>query len=131
MTESVSRKSWGAIVGYGIVSWLVPMIVWFAMYTPETAPRNSNDSFESVIMILVVPITCLLAYRLFAQPAVVPTSGLIVGLIWVAINVALDFPTLVYGFGMGWSEYAVDVLQSYLAIPAITIAVAKSVRFRL
>lgn len=130
MTETSVRKGWGTIIGFGVVLWLVPFIVGFTMYTPEGTPRYSNDLFESVMMIVIVPLTCWLAYRLFAQSAAIPASGLIVGLIWVAINVALDIPTLVLGLGMGWSEYGIDVLLSYLAIPAITITVAKAARFR-
>lgn len=130
MTESATPKGWMKIFGYGVVLWLAPMIVGFAMFTPEGAPRFSDDFFESVMMIVIVPLECWLAYRLFAKPELVPASGLVVGLIWAAISIAFDIPTLVFGFGMSWQIYAVDVLLSYAAIPAITVAIAKAARAR-
>jgi hypothetical protein len=117
MTDGQGGQGWRTIVG-------------FMLFTPEGTPRFSDNFFESVMMIVLVPLACWLAYRLYTRPALVPASGLVVGLVWIAISIALDIPTLILGFGMPWSEYAVDVALSYPAVAAITVAVAKAARAR-
>ncbi|MBM3513496.1 MAG: hypothetical protein FJX59_07245 [Alphaproteobacteria bacterium] len=127
MAEPSSTSGWGKIVVYGFILWLVPFVVAFFLYTPEGTPRYSKDLFESVMMIVIVPLACLLAYRLFVSPARSPVSGLVVVIAWAAVSVALDLPTIVMTFDMTLSDYLIDVALSYLAIPAITIAIAKAV----
>ena len=110
--------------------WFVPFVVSLGLFTPEGTPRFSDNLFESIMVIVLVPLACLLAYRLFANDRPVPASGLTVGLVWIGCSFVCDVPTIILGFGMSWQDYAIDVLLSYLAIPAITIAVAKAVRYR-
>lgn len=82
------------------------------------------------MVIVIVPLACVLAFRLFANDRPVPASGSTVGLVWIGCRFVCDVPTIVLGFGINWQDYAIDVLLSYLAIPAITIAVAKVARYR-
>jgi hypothetical protein len=105
-------------------------VLSFALYTPDGQPRFSEDLFESVMAISLAGITSLLGYRLFSRGADVIASGLVVGVVWLAISVVFDLGMIVAAFAMPLDKYAVDVALSYLMIPAITTAIAKTARAR-
>ena len=130
MPDLASGPAWRRIIVYRLVLWFVPFVVSLGWITPEGRPRFSDNLFESRMVIVLVPLACVLAYRLFANDRPVPASGLTVGLVWYGCSFICDVPTIILGFGMSWRDYAIDVLLSYLAIPTITIAVAKAAHYR-
>jgi hypothetical protein len=115
---------------FGVVVWLVPFVISFGLYTPDGQPRFSEDLFESVMAVSLTGITAAMAYRLFKPTQSIGPSGFVVGLVWAVISIVLDIPTIVMGLGMAPSQYVVDVALTYLVIPAVTIAVAKTARAR-
>ena len=52
-------------------------------------------------------------------------EGLLLGLLWLTINLVLDVAVLVPMTGMSLREYAVQIGFGYLAIPVITLLVGK------
>jgi hypothetical protein len=130
MSDTAPATGWKTIIGYGVIVWLVPFVLSFALYTPDGQPRFSEDLFESVMAISLAGITSLLGYRLFSRGADVIASGLVVGVVWLAISVVFDLGMIVAAFAMPLDKYAVDVALSYLMIPAITTAIAKTARAR-
>jgi hypothetical protein len=128
MTESA--KPWRKIILFGVIVWAVPFVLSFLLFTPEGQPRFSEDLFESVMAISLATVTAYLAYRLFSPAPNIAASGLVVGVSWAAISIALDLAAIVAAFNMPLAQYAVDIALSYLMIPAITIAVAKTAKTR-
>jgi hypothetical protein len=128
MTEHA--KPWRKITLYGVAVWAVPFVLSLALFTPEGQPRFSEDLFESAMAVSLAGITSLMSYRLFKPSVSIGVSGLTVGLVWLAISVLIDIPTIILGLGMSPAQYAIDVALSYLLIPAITIAVGKTARAR-
>lgn len=52
-------------------------------------------------------------------------EGLLLGLLWLAMNLVLDVAVLVPMTGMSLRDYAVQIGFGYLAIPVITLLVGK------
>ena len=130
MSDASPAPTWRIISLFGVIVWLVPFSLSFLLYTPEGQPRFSEDVFESVMAVSLASITSYLSYRLFARASTIAASGLIVGVSWAAISVALDLAAIVTAFNMPLAQYAVDIALSYVMIPAITIAVAKTAKAR-
>ncbi|MDX2145290.1 MAG: hypothetical protein SFV19_18200 [Rhodospirillaceae bacterium] len=130
MSEPSATAPWRTIILFGVAVWFVPFVLSFLLYTPEGQPRFSEDLFESVMAVSLAGMTALLSYRLFSRAATVAASGLVVGLVWLGISVAFDLAAIVAAFDMPLPKYLVDVALSYLMIPAITVAVAKTARAR-
>jgi len=128
MTEHA--KPWRSIIVAGVIVWAVPFVLSFLLFTPDGQPRFSEDLFESVMAVSLAGTTSLMAYRLFRPSASIGVSGLVVGLVWMAISLTFDLLAIVLAFDMPLPKYIEDIALSYLLIPAITIAVAKTARAR-
>jgi uncharacterized membrane protein YjfL (UPF0719 family) len=50
--------------------------------------------------------------------------GLIVGIAWAAISIAIDLPFFLGVFHITPADYAADIALSYLAFPLITTGIA-------
>jgi hypothetical protein len=55
--------------------------------------------------------------------AVVQASGLVVGLLWLAINVGLDLLILVPLTKMSLPDYASEIALRYLVVPIMAVAI--------
>lgn len=114
------------IVVYGVVLWLVPFAIAFALF----AVRQSNRAlFESLIT--VIGVACAVAASLLffrTAKSVAWSSGLVVGFAWAAISVLIDLPIFLGIFGMTLPEYAADIALTYLAFPLITTGIAAAAR---
>ncbi|MGH7675163.1 MAG: hypothetical protein ACREMV_07810 [Gemmatimonadales bacterium] len=53
-------------------------------------------------------------------------EGLRLGLLWLAINVAIDAPLMLFGGPMHMTvgQYAADIAVTYLMMPVITTGIA-------
>lgn len=130
MSEIAHTTPWKKVIGFGVVVWLVPFVISLGLYTADGQPRFSEDLFESVMAVSLAATTAAMAYRLFKPMISIGTSGLVIGVVWAAISIGLDIPTIILSLGMAPMQYMVDVAMTYLMIPAITIAVGKTARAR-
>jgi hypothetical protein len=130
MSGMSAAATWRRIALFGFLVWLIPFVIAFFLFTPEGTPRVSQEFFDSVMAVSLAVVTAYFSYRLFAAAEDVAASGLMVGLAWLAVSVTLDMPTIVVMFETPLVEYALGVALSYLMIPAITVAVAKTARAR-
>lgn len=130
MSGTSTAATWRRIAMFGFLVWLIPFAIAFVLFTPEGTPRVSQEFFDSVMAVCLAAVTAYFSHRLFAPAEDIAASGLTVGLAWLAISVVLDMPTIVVMFKMPLPDYATGVALSYLMIPAITVAVAKTARAR-
>ena len=107
---------------YGLLIWGVPFAVSFAVFPFREGWRSL---FESVMAVTLATVATVLAYdHLRRLPAVGATTGLIAGLVWMAISIAIDLPLmLLQPIGMPLGEYLADIGLTYLMIPVITTGV--------
>jgi hypothetical protein len=107
--------------------WLLPFVVAFASFPLKESWRSL---FESIMALTVAAVTVLLALWYFRRaPQPTATEGLLLGLLWLAISVAIDLPLMLSPpISYTPQEYVADIGVTYLMIPVITsgTSIAKS-----
>jgi hypothetical protein len=114
---------------YGLIAWLVPFLVSIPFYTREGKLVIDIFLFKS-IMIVVGSITAailLVSYFKHVQVDYVK-QGIIVGVIWFALNILLDLIILLPMSGMSAADYFTQIGLRYLAIPTMSIAIGMVLR---
>ncbi len=109
---------------FGFLTWLIPFVVGFLFYSPEGQLLVGPLVFKS-IMVVAGSITGAFLLVLYFKKI---TSGylfegVVVGLVWLAINLLLDIVVLVPMSGMTIGNYFSQIGLSYLSIPTTSIAI--------
>ena len=106
----------------GFLSWLIPFAVSFLFYKPGGELVVPYSTFKSVIMVVGTISGCYLLFRYFRLiDSNFIMNGLIVGLLWFAINVILDAVILIPMMKTNFANYFMSIGLSYIAIPVISI----------
>ncbi len=107
---------------FGLLVWLVPFVVAFAIFPLRESHRAL---FESIMPVVVTAITVLLAVLYFRRVRANSVRvGLGLGVLWYAISVGIDLPLMLSPpIEMSVGEYFADVGLTYLIIPLATIGV--------
>ncbi len=117
--EDVERP--GRTVLYGGLIWLAAFAVSVLIYPLHETQR---PLFESIMPVTLAIITAGLGVDLLRRLTGVGwRQGLIVGLVWFVINVAIDAPLFLVGGPMRMTamDYIKDIGVTYLMIPIITL----------
>jgi len=114
-------KSWGKAIGIGALVWLIPFVIAFIIYFP--LHEASRPLFESIMAVAVSGTAVgfgLLYLRGINENFV--KEGVLVGILWFIMAVAIDAPLMLLGgpMQMSFSAYMVDIGVTYLCIPAVT-----------
>lgn len=110
------------LVGYGVLVWLIPFAVAFAAFSF----RESNRAlFESIMAVALAIVVTVLAHDLLRRLSVGQLrAGLIAGIVWMAISVAIDLPLMLPApVAMPLGAYLADIGLTYLMIPVITTGI--------
>ncbi|WP_407354970.1 hypothetical protein [Methanolobus sp. WCC5] len=111
------------MVLYGLIVWLVPFLVSFAFVDRQGNFIVDETFFKSIMVVTGALAGVVLAVGYFRY---VETNylneGIVLGLIWLVINLALDL-SMVYGgfFDMSVTQYFTDIGMRYLSMPIYTI----------
>lgn len=112
--------SWRKAVLFGFLIWVAAFAVAFAIFPIR---ESSRPLFESIMPVVLSAATVFFAHRYFRQVhRGFLREGLLLGLVWLGINVVIDLP-LMLGPGpmqMTPAEYAGDIGLTYVLIPIIT-----------
>jgi hypothetical protein len=121
---NASSKKYLKNILYGFLAWLIPFAASFFFYTREGQLTIDVFLFKS-IMIVVGSVSA--AFLLVSYFKAIDTNhlreGVIVGLAWFCINIALDLLVLVPMSGMSVYDYFAQIGLRYLVIPAMSITV--------
>jgi len=113
---------WKHGAGLGFLSWLLPFAVSFALYPVK---RVNAPLFESAMALVLIVVAAALARRYFRQGAPGAREALALGLLWLAINLVLDYPMFFYGpMQMTAGRYYSEIGSAYLLYPAFLTATA-------
>lgn len=117
---------WRRALVLGAFSWLIPFILGFATFPLK---QVSASLFETVmVLVLIVTAGMLLSHYFEGRPVSV-REALLVGLLWVAINLILDYPMFAYGpMKMSAARYYSEIGVAYLAFPAFAFGAARLAR---
>jgi uncharacterized membrane protein YpjA len=109
---------------YGFLAWLIPFVASFFFYTREGKLTIDIFLFKSIMIVVGSFSAAILLVSYFKKiKAGYFKEGIIVGLTWFGINIVLDLLILIPMSGMSIAEYFTKIGISYLAIPAMSIAV--------
>jgi hypothetical protein len=122
-TAGVGRSSLFRRVVFGFLLWLIVFAAAMAMYPWRVGNR---PLFESAIAVVLAAATVLLTTVYFRRtPNVRTRHGLVVGLVWAVMNIAIDLVAFSAGpMRMTPAEYFADIGVAYIMIPVLTSAMA-------
>mgnify|MGYP000903554764 FL=1 len=109
---------------FGFLIWLVPFIVGFLFYSPEGEIRIDPLAFKAIMTIVstITQAVLLVSYFRKIEKNYLPES-IMVGLIWISINIVLDILILIPMSKMTIGTYFTQIGMQYLTIPTISIAI--------
>ncbi len=116
----------GKTILFGFLIWLAAFVVAFLIFPIR---ESSRPLFESIMPVVVTSATALFAVIYFRGVREdYLREGLVLGCVWVAINVLIDMPLMLVGgpMKMTLGEYIADIGLTYLVIPAVTIGIGLS-----
>lgn len=108
-------------IGYGLIVWVVP----FVAAIPLLGLMETNPIFFKTIMIVVggiIGAVCTVLYFNKVEKDFLK-EGVILGLVWVAVNWLLDFGALLPLSKMPYGQYFAEIGLRYLVMLALTIPV--------
>ena len=107
----------------GLFSWLLPFAIAFVLFPV----RKSNAPLYATLMYLIVLLTAgLLLILHFLHRRVSMLEACLVGLLWLAINLALDYPLFSHGpMRMSAGSYYSEIGLVYLTFPAFSMLAAR------
>jgi hypothetical protein len=107
----------------GLLVWLLPFVVAFLVFPFRESWRAL---FESV-MAVSVTVTAVWFGLVYLRrlPVVAVQDGVLVGVLWWLMCVAIDLPLFSAGpMTMTLGDYMADIGLTYVSIPAVTIGLA-------
>ena len=111
----------------GLLVWLVPFAVAVCIFPLKENKRVLFESIMPVTLAAIVTASALLYFRKVPSPSL--REGLLLGLLWWAISLAIDLPLMLSPpIKMQPLEYAADIGLTYLMIPILTVGIAAARR---
>lgn len=115
---------------YGLLVWLIPFAVAFAVFPLR---ESNRPLFESIMPVALVAAVTGFAVRYFGGVTTAfLREGLRLGLLWLLISVAIDAPLMLFGGPMRMSvgDYVADIAVTYLVMPLITVGIGAALARR-
>ncbi len=106
---------------FGVLIWVTAFVAAFALFPIR---ESSRPLFESIMPVVLAAATVFFAHRYLKRvPSDFAREGLLLGLLWVGINVAIDLPLMLTPSPMQMSltEYVADIGLTYALMPIITM----------
>ncbi|TGN18860.1 hypothetical protein [Leptospira idonii] len=117
------------ILGFGLIVWIIPMIVSMGFYSPEGKLTGDLFLFKTVMILVGNTTGCFLLFRLAKlKPESPKTFFTYTGLIWFLQNIGLDLLILIPMSGMSVPAYFVQIGLRYLVMIIIGATVGYSIQ---
>lgn len=117
-------RSWRRIFTLGFLVWLIPFLVAFLVFPF----RESNRAlFESIMAVTVTAATVSMGLIYLRRiDRVKVREGILLGLVWFVVCVAVDAPLMLLGgpMKMTFWQYMADIGLTYIIIPVVTWGLA-------
>lgn len=114
------------IVLYGFLSWVIPFVASLLFYSKEGLLINVF-LFKSIIIVVGSISAAILLVSYFKKISrAYLKEGVIVGVVWLGINILLDLLVLIPMSGMSNEEYISKIGIIYMVIPVMSITVGKT-----
>ncbi|HJZ99719.1 MAG TPA: hypothetical protein VKE70_24590 [Candidatus Solibacter sp.] len=107
---------WKRAAGLGFLSWLIPFLFAFPVFPLKQA---NAPLFDTVMSLAVVLTAAVLGRRYFRDASPRIPEALLLGALWLAINLVMDYPMFNYGpMKMTAARYYSEIGAGYLLYPA-------------
>ena len=108
--------AWKRAVLLGFASWAIPFAFSFLVFPLKT---SNPPLFETLMALAVLAAAGALFQLYFRGRAVSVGEALLVGVLWLAVNLAMDYPMFAYGpmKMQAWAYYS-EIGLVYLTFPA-------------
>lgn len=103
---------------FGFLLWLIPFVIGFFTFPIK---NKWPLVFKTLMAIVLVFVTVGLMRMYFIEIRPIDaTQGLMVGILWATICIAMDIPIFLFRFKMPVISYFFEIGIVYLIVPAIT-----------
>lgn len=120
----MSIKQWLRVGGYGFLVWLIPLLLSFFFYNSEGQLSISYDLYKSLMVVVSCLIGSLLLVLYFVQvKSSYLIQGVLLGLLWLALNILLDVLVLMPWMKISFLDYLSQIGLRYVSMPVMSIAV--------
>ncbi|WP_319508748.1 hypothetical protein [uncultured Methanolobus sp.] len=108
---------------FGLVVWLIPFLVSFAFVDRQGNFTIDETFFKSIMVVTGALVGVVLAVSYFRDVETgYINEGILLGVIWLIVNLALDLAMVSGGFfQMTVTQYFIDIGMRYLVMPINTI----------
>ena len=119
MIKRISR-----ILFFGFLTWGIPFASAFFFYTKDKTLLIPLPLFKTLMVLIgaLIGALCITWYFLSVKKRFL-AHGILIGFVWLSINLLLDTFVLVPMAGYTWGGYIIDIGLRYLSIPITTITV--------
>ena len=120
------------IVLFGFILWLVPFIASFFFVDAKGNFLIPETFFKSIMIVVGSLVGVLLAVRYFKDiKSDFVIEGILLGVIWLVINLAMDIILVSTGFfRMTFTQYLTDIGLRYFSMPIYTIGLGYALKYR-
>jgi len=117
---------WKRAAALGVLSWLIPFAISFVLFPL----KRTNAALFETLMNLVLLLTGGALLRVYFRGRRVGLGeAVLVGTVWLSINLLFDYPMFAFGpMKMTASTYYSEIGLTYLAFPALALAAARLAR---
>jgi hypothetical protein len=118
--------AWKRAALLGLASWLIPFVISFFIFPLK---KPNAPLFETLMMLIVLSTAGVLFQRYFRGRTVSVREALSVGLLWLCINLAMDYPMFAYGpmKMQVWAYYS-EIGLVYLTYPTFGLLASRLAR---
>ncbi|WP_292518947.1 hypothetical protein [Methanoculleus sp.] len=114
----------GKLIGFGLLTWLLPFILSLFLYSPEGEPLYDIFLIKSILLVFSAALGTLLILIYFRNVrSSFIREGALLGGVWLLINWALDAVILLPLSGMDAGTYMAEIGLRYLNIPIIAVGI--------
>lgn len=118
---------WKRAVLLGSLSWLIPFAVSFIMFPLK---KVNAPLFGTLMYLVVLATGAALLNRYFRSRPVSVNEAVLVGMMWLALNLGFDYP--MFGYGpmkmTAWGYYS-EIGLGYLSLPAFALGAARLAKY--
>jgi hypothetical protein len=120
------------VVLLGFLTWLIPFVVSIFFFSREGQILIDEHLFKTIMIVVGSASGALMLVVYFKKVnRGYLKEGIIVGLVWLAINWAFDFAVLLPMSGMSAGTYFIQIGLQYLVLPTMSIAMGYLVENKL
>ncbi len=123
MKGDYNMKSHKLALFYGFLVWLIPFIIAFLIHPIRTSNRALFESIMPIVLTI-----CVVLFSVFYLRKVKADffrEGILLGVIWFAISLAIDLLMFMpkSPMKMSFTDYMMDIGVIYLIIPTISVGI--------